>query len=348
MQQALVGRRKPREILRMTRNSGGRNMASAVRETLDSIVSPSVRDTILARALGEAKKKELPAELVEFDSFVRGPLHDELVRALGPELGTSVAQELERISALANRDAKLRDKGQRSEARPETVRPGRKHAAEPPAVTQREKRRTSPTTMPSPQSPASEGSRHPAWIEQQRAAAPTIPASAQGAEAGRSAPTQPARGAVSAQPVSDDFPAGTAKALGVIGTASIGPGSVAQPIVYIASTNSELVRTFEKWLSGRALVRTVAGAGPLLQALLEPSEKRSVVVLDGKSPTIRPLTLAALAEELPANTSVLLWGVPPHVHARMCSVSAATEKWLVAGGSCDPTEIVNRCVKLVC
>jgi hypothetical protein len=332
----------------MTRNPGGRNMASAVRETLDSIVSPSVRDTILARALGEAKKKELPAELAEFDNFVRGPLHDELVRALGPELGTSVAQELERISTLANRDAKLRDKGQRSEARPDTVRPGRKHAADPPGPAPREKRRATATTMPSPQPPASEGSRHPAWMEQQRAAAPTLPASAQSTETARSAPTQPARGAVSAQPVSDDFPAGTAKTLGVIGTLSVEPGSVARPIVYIASTNLELVRTFETWLSGRAVVRTVAGAGPLLQALLQPSEKRSVVVLDGKSPTIRPLTLAALAEELPENTSVLLWGVPPHVHARMCSVSAATEKWLVAGSNSDPTEVVNRCVKLVC
>jgi hypothetical protein len=332
----------------MTRNSGVKNMASAVRETLDSIVSPSVRDTILARALGEAKKQELPAELGEFDSFVRGPLHDELVRALGPELGTSVAQELERISALATRDAKLRDKGGRSDARTETVRPGRKPVAGPAAPPPPEQRRSSRTTMPSPQPPLSEGSRNPRWIEQQSAVAPTLPASASSAEVGRSAPTQPARGAVTAQPVSADYPAGTAKALGVIGTSSIDPHSVLRPIVYIASTNSELVRTFESWLSGRALVHAVAGSGPLLQAMLQPSDKRSVVVLDGKCPSIRPLTLAALADELPENTSVLLWGVPPHVHARMCSVAAAAEKWLVAGGDSDPTEIVDRCVKLVC
>jgi hypothetical protein len=332
----------------MTRNSGVRNMASAVRETLDSIVSPSVRDTILARALGEAKKQELPAELADFDSFVRGPLHDELVRALGPELGTSVAQELERISAVAARDAKLRDKGGRSDAGTETVRPGRKQAAAAAAAAAPEKRRSSRTTMPSPQPPVSEGSRNPGWIEQQRAVAPTLPASADGAEAGRSAPTQPARGAVSAQPVSADYPAGTAKALGVIGTSSVDPGSAMRPIVYIASTDSEMVRTFESWLSDRALVRSVAGAGSLLQGLLQPNEKRSVVVLDGKSPSIRPLTLAALADEMPENTTVLLWGVPPHVHARMCSVAAAAEKWLVAGGDRDPTEIVDRCVKLVC
>lgn len=330
----------------MSRNSGGRNMASAVRETLDSIVSPSVRDTILARALGEAKKKELPAELGEFDEFVRGPLHDELVRALGPELGSSVAHELERVSALATRDAKLRKQGGRSDAGSETVRPGRKPAAAT-AGALPEKRKGARSTMPSPEPPESEGSRNQGWIEKQRRGiAPTLPASTHGSQA-RLPPEVKVR-AFSGQPVSADFPAGTASALGVIGTLSLDPRSAARPVVFIASTNPELVRTFENWLSDRALVRAISGAGPLLQALLNPNEKRSVVVLDGKSPAIRPLTLAALAEELPENTSVLLWGVAPYLHARMCSVSAATEKWLVASVDSDPTEIVDRCVKLVC
>lgn len=323
-------------------------MASAVRETLDSIVSPSVRDTILARALGEAKKRELPAEAAEFDSFVRGPLHDELVRSLGPELGTSVAQELERISAVATRDANVRSKGGRADARNETVRPGKKQQAVLAAVAMPEKRRGSRSTLPSPEPPASEGSRKPGWIDQQRRGnAPTMPAAPSASD--RAVPTEREQKArvFSAQPVSADFPAGTAKALGVIGTLSIDPRSSAQPVVYIASTNAELVRTFENWLSGRALVRVVSGPGPLLQAFAQPNEKRSVVVLDGKSSSIRPLTLAALADELPDSTSVILWGVPPHVHARMCTVSAAAEKWMFAGADSDPTEIVDRCVKIV-
>ena len=302
----------------MTRNSGGRNIASAVRETLDSIVSPSVRDTILARALGEARQKELPAEPADFDNFIRGPLHDELVRALGPELGTSVAEELERVSALANRDVKTRDKAGRTDARTETVRPGRKAPAAIPSVSMPVKQKPSRSTLPSPGM-----SSH---------APPTA----------RERP-----GALSAQPVSADFPAGTAKALGVIGTLSIDPRSGARPSVYVASHDADMVRSFQTWLAGRALVQAVGSAGELVQALAQPSDKRSVVVLDGKNPAIRPLTLAALADELPPGTSVLLWGVPPHVHARMCTVSAVTEKWLVASGETSPTEVVARCVKIV-
>ena len=85
----------------MAKNPGGRNIVSAVRETLDSVVSPSVRDAILSRALAESQRGELPTEPEELGEFVQGPLQDSLVRSLGPELGMSVASELERIVAKA-------------------------------------------------------------------------------------------------------------------------------------------------------------------------------------------------------------------------------------------------------
>jgi hypothetical protein len=72
-----------------------------------------------------------------------------------------------------------------------------------------------------------------------------------------------------------------------------------------------------------------------------------VVVLDGKNPGIRPLTLAALAEELPDGVNVVLWGVQMHVHARMCGISAVTESWLVCGGSSTADQVVAECGKLL-
>ncbi|HEY3497679.1 MAG TPA: hypothetical protein VGK73_23435, partial [Polyangiaceae bacterium] len=108
-----------------------------------------------------------------------------------------------------------------------------------------------------------------------------------------------------------------------------------------------LLRGFQAWLDLRAAVEPVAGAAPLLQRLTELGNLRCVVVLDGKHPSIRPLTLAALAEELSPNTKVLLWGVPSHVHARMCTVASAAERWLVAAGDATSEEIVARCAKIV-
>src|SRR5215470_12589614 len=92
----------------MAKSPGGRNIVNAVKETLDSVVTPSVRDTILARALAAVKREELPTEPKALEEFLQGPLHDSLVRALGPELGLSVSSELERITALVARDPKPR------------------------------------------------------------------------------------------------------------------------------------------------------------------------------------------------------------------------------------------------
>jgi hypothetical protein len=185
------------------------------------------------------------------------------------------------------------------------------------------------------------------WVEhQRRGIAPTMPAAhrvvpeATVPPAGRPARSMPS------SPTSADYPAGTAKALGVIGTVSIEPRAAGRPIVYVASSDPELLRSFQAWLDARASVEHVSGASPLLRRMAEAPNARCVVVLDGKNPSIRPLTLAALAEELPLKTTVLLWGVPSHVHARMCAVAAAAEKWLVAAGDTTSEEIVARCANI--
>ena len=327
----------------MAKHPGGRNIISAVRETLDSVVSPSVRDAILSRALNEAQKNELPTEPAELDDFVQGPLHDSLVRSLGPELGMSVATELERIVSLASKDAAAR-----SLKRPETVRPGRTNAQNVP--TNPAKRRASRSTLPSRGAIAASNPRasDETWVEQQRRGiAPTMPAgrSAQSVDVSVPPPAKPLA-SLPASPTSADYPAGTARALGVIGTVSVEPRSSGRPIVYIASTDGDLLRSFQAWLDARAIVEPIAGATTLLRRMSDTPNARSVVVLDGKHPAIRPLTLAALAEELPPKTTVLLWGVPPHVHARMCTVASAAEKWLVAAGDTTSEEIVARCANL--
>jgi hypothetical protein len=70
-------------------------------------------------------------------------------------------------------------------------------------------------------------------------------------------------------------------------------------------------------------------------------------VPDRTPPALRPLALAALADHLNAPTQVLLWGVQPHLHARMRNVSVATEKWFVYGADATTNELVARCAKIV-
>jgi hypothetical protein len=341
----------------MAKTPGGRNITSAVRETLDSVVTPSVRDTILARALALANRSELPSDPRELEDFLQGALHDALIKALGPELGLSVSLELERMAAVATHPSGTTP--QQAEkpvaAAPpkalDTVRPGARTKVVPTSG-----RRKPRSTLPSPEMsplPGSVKATDARWAEKERRAiAPTEPA---GRRVQAPPPARPPSGArdesIHAKgaplPVSADYPRGVAKALGVIGTASVEPRASQRPTVLLASTDPELLRLFKAWLDMRAAVELASGATGLIVRLAEVGGPRAVIVLDGKNPGIRPLTLAALADELPAGTTVILWGVQPHLHARMCTISALAEKWLVYAGDATSTEVVAQCAKLM-
>jgi hypothetical protein len=340
----------------MPKTPGGRNIVSAVRETLDSVVTPSVRDTILARALTAAQRTEVPSEPRELEEFLQGALHDTLVKALGPELGLSVSSELERITAVARKPSPVPAPARREQA--DTVRPGARPRSLA-ASGQRKPRSTlpSPEVQPRIHSPRSNVVTTDAHRSDKarRAMAPTLPA---GRRVQVAEPAAPPPGSVTKReagihakgaplPVSADYPRGVAKALGVIGTASVEPGAGQRPSVLLASTDPELVRLFQAWLDLRAAVEEVSGATRLVMRLAELGGQRTVIVLDGKHPGVRPLTLAGLADELPAGTTVILWGVQPHLHARMCTISALAEKWTVYGGDATNTEVVSECAKLL-
>jgi hypothetical protein len=252
-----------------------------------------------------------------------------------------VTTEIERVVALAAPHAV---RPARDESRP----PARKPSAKFGAVGSR---RPSRSTMPSRDflPPGSAVSKDKRWAEKEaRGISPTMPAVRSGEDeiVGESRGRE-SRRTGAGQPVSADFPIGTATALGVIGTASVEPSSGGRPLVYVASTDPELLRVFRAWLDMRAKVEAVTNMRDLVVRLMANETARIVVVLDGKHPAIRPLALAALAEEMKDSTQVLLWGVPPHLHAKMRNVSVATEKWLVYGADASTNELVARCAKIV-
>jgi hypothetical protein len=327
---------------------GGRNIASAVQETLDSVVSPSVRDAILERALAAGRIAQVPTDATSLGEFVQGPLHDSLVQSLGPELGVSVTNELERIVALATPAPPAR--GARPHRDAPVVEPVRRPSAKLAAATE-PARRPSRSTMPSRDflPPGSAVAKDGKWADAAlRGISPTLPAAraAEGEIVGEGRGGASRRGGFG-QPVSADFPAGTASALGVIGTASVEPSPSARPLVYVASTDPELLRVFRAWLDLRAHVEPITSVRELVVKLGTKDSPRVVVVLDGKNPAVRPLALAALAEEMNERTQVLLWGVAPHLQARMRNVSVATEKWLIYGVDAPASELVARCATLV-
>ncbi len=74
----------------------------ALRETLDAVVSPLVRDEILAAALKEIGARRVPDDPDAMHEFVAGPLQSALRSGLGEELAESITHEIEACLAPAS------------------------------------------------------------------------------------------------------------------------------------------------------------------------------------------------------------------------------------------------------
>jgi len=329
-------------------------LPSVVRETLDSVVSPEVREHILRRALQSDGLRELPDQPRRMREFLEGSLRDALVRSLGSEFGASILSELSRIVTAAERD--------------EVARTGamfRSDSSEFPGVTSLAAHvgGRGQSTMPSrgaPPPPAQYELDEPdSGPEQQHELRQTDPYASHGHD-GAADPYEHRRGAIterapdtvasdsSPPPSSANYPLGTANALGVIGTASVDVGHARRlPLVLVVSSNSELVRCFGAWLDPRATVQRVRSLASMFQELTEAPDRRVVIVLDAKSPSMRPLSLAAVADELPKDIRVLLWGVGSDVYAKMLAVSTAVAKWMVVGTESSTREVVAHCARIV-
>ena len=296
------------------------DIPNAVRETLDSVVSPSVRDGILRSALSDARLSEVPRTAAEFEQFLGGPLSSALVQSLGDEFGHAVTSELQRIAVIA--------------------------------------KNTLPPTTSGPRDPRDKGDTRTTMrsryvLEEEAESAPRAAAGRQVLvpldgkklnDEQRRAPTDPAPPPL---PDSTEYPAGTAKALGVMGTVSVSPSSSGRPLVFVASTDTDLLRCFEAWLQMRATVNPAPGIVPLLQELETASQRRVVILLDCRNPSIRPTTLAAIAEELRPTTTVMLWGASSTLSARLRAITPATDRWLSFEDSATTNELVAKCAALV-
>jgi len=305
---------------------GSEYLPTAICETLDSIVSPDVRDRLLRSALRAGGMRELPGTPAAFREFLQGPLHQTLMSELGEVLGAQVMTELGSIVTTAERDVVARTGSSprpyrstmpsvRDTGTNESPRPGAAHA-----------------TYPDDLVPDSLGAVRSVF-ETQPSARDRAPLSTE------RAPHPPA---------SSSYPRGTASVLGVMGTASVDVGSGhGLPIVLVASTDPDLVRCFAAWLDPRASVQSAASMVAIVQELERAGSRRVVIVLDAKMPSVKPLAFAALAEELPASTRVVLWGVGSQTYSKMLAVSASVSKWLLCSKSSTTQDVVAHCARIV-
>ncbi len=308
--------------------SQGELFARAVRDTLDSIVSRAVRETLLAEALKAAAYDDIPADPVLFLDFVLGPLQKTLERALGVGLGRAVIAEVQRLTqslSSAPRDPRTRTTKRLRAARP-AIPPSQESPPQASSVESRVSRHDAITGPP----PAVESILPPPPAP--RANAPTLPARA-------------TRG-----PTSRDYPAGTASTFGILSSsppASSRGGTRRLPLVFVATRDIELVGRFGAWLDPRAAVVRVSRLLDLLLDLQDAGDRRAVIVIDAHVSPIRPEALAALCDELPENVRVMWWGGSHEYAERLSELFPRVAEWLICPDDSTLADVAERCAEIV-
>lgn len=321
--------------------------AQLVRETLDAIVSPDIRDALVARALAEATKSEVPALGQEFIAFVDGPLRHAIEQGLGPALAESLLQELR--GAAAQREAFA------SRPTPRRANMPRRSLSPAPASS----RQSTPSAPRAASIPLSRVALTPAkgqpaggaWRSDQypAGAARTLGLISEAPKTGPSAelPASHISSAAVRCPASAaDLPA-TRRPAGKAARPVSPEDASAVPIVLVATSSGEVVMSFEKLMTGRAEVAPIQSVSDLVLLLDAAPKSKVVLVVDCPNATIRPTAVAALADELSHRVSVILWGADAATYQEVLRVSPRAERFLMCAVTASADAVVARCRAIV-
>ncbi|MEM9194887.1 MAG: hypothetical protein AAGF12_37255 [Myxococcota bacterium] len=129
-------------------------------------------------------------------------------------------------------------------------------------------------------------------------------------------------------------------------TSGIRTSSQRSAVVVIASRDGEVVDALDRELNGRARLRSVDDSLALFDLLAEPNNGVGLVILDCRSPSVQPATVAAMAPDLPPNARVLLWGgqVDP---AMLELFSSDASRWTTVEPDADAAAVAQACVYLL-
>jgi hypothetical protein len=295
-----------------------------------------VRDALIHDALALGGLDKLPTSRAAMRAFAAGPLRVVTERALGTELAHSVADEILRVVPphAARRAGQARSGGRAP------MSPVRRSVTPAPPT-----RRTlvGPGTHPSSSSPPS--GVHvpvpaPLSTRAERAAITTPPP---GMVDARSWPPGPAS---HSRIRSDDAEAGPGSHPAPRESSPPASGAPRLPLVLVATEDRALFETLAEWFSDRAHVSSVKDPVDLVRKLDAASDRRGIVIVDGKMPSIRPGALAVLLESMP-NVEVVLCRAAAATEQVVLSASPSTSRWTVYREPASLDHVAAECLRLV-
>jgi hypothetical protein len=308
-----------------TQKDGGL-VARAVREAVGTLVSPAVYGQLVGRALQASGLTEIPESGAAIAAFIEGALLREVEQSVGVDAAELVAEQLAPIVAHASVSRVARV--------PSLAPPPRGEKSRGSSRTERGKK---PAKDSTPSNKAAPAGRDSFGSEQ-----PTGVASAPKPRGRRSDLARTARLKLTREQMDQLKDPNSGSNHSDPGhTARPEPGSGAdaraRTQLFGASSDGDAMRALGVYLMGTAHVSQVDDLVGLLDALEEPGLHEPIVLLDCRKPTVHVTSIAAIGEDLPRGTTIVLWGASeeawreldrdrlPEVRWVRCSVEATTD-----------------------
>ncbi|HEX5656567.1 MAG TPA: hypothetical protein VFX59_05200 [Polyangiales bacterium] len=307
-------------------------VARSVREALGTLMSPQLYSQLVARALSSAHLSEIPEQGRAVAQWIQGPLLREVEVAAGADAAELVAEQLAPVVAHASNEG--RPSMPREEPRPGSDRAAKRKSSDRAAMRSAPYVRVASDRVRPPS--AEKNARVPSEPAQRPAKNPF----------GSDIPT----GLVSAPPRRQSAETTrtqlTAEQLAAMNQA----GHTARPAapdpedrelrrVLLASNARGSVDSLQGYLQGVARVAPVADLVGLLDALDDKTLRDPIVLVDCQRPTVHATSIAAIGEDLPAGTTIVLWGVSDDTWSQLDRDRVPSCHWVRCSHEATPGDV---------
>ena len=303
-------------------------VSRAVREALGTLVSPQVSAQVVERALSTAGLAVIPEAGPALTAWVEGPLRAHIEACVGADAAELVAAQLAPIVAHAASGARAAAPASPKREAPANEPRSPLAGKEPRSAASNDDARSGRDTF---------GSDQPTGI----AAQPPAGGPQRGApqNAGRRELTEAQRSALTRAPESGN----TLRPQGF----QVEDEAVPRRRVLTACSAPDAVAALQKYLGRAARVEQVSDLVGLLDALEEPDEPHPIVVVDCQRPTVHVTSIAAIGEDLPHGTTIVLWGSSDATWKDLDRERMPNCRWVRCSQEATTDDVGSLCAMLI-
>jgi hypothetical protein len=119
------------------------------------------------------------------------------------------------------------------------------------------------------------------------------------------------------------------------------------PQVLTATNDQQDLAALRRYLSGTAKVTHIPDLVGLLDALGEPGLLEPIVLIDCQRPSVHITSVAAIGEDLPRGTTVVLWGADDNVWQQIDRERSPSCRWVRCSREATTDDVGSLCSMLL-